>query len=94
MTMPEDDEDLSALMDSAARSLLKEIAQPETLIPIADKVRVFGAASDWLVARIKVAPPPKVESKFSVLQRKLHAEPKRRKVGGGGIAPAPDEDEV
>ena len=78
---------LAELMDDTAKSLLRQLSEEDSVEPVegeakltlSEKVRAFGAVSDWLVARLKVAPPVKQESQFSALARKLQSPPERRK---------------
>ena len=66
-----EEEDLPSLMDKATRRMLEDIADRDTDLAPNDRVKMYGAATDWLVARLKVAPPQKAESKFATLKRRL-----------------------
>jgi hypothetical protein len=79
--MSDDNADLTSLMDDAMRTMLREIAKPSSDIATADKVKVLAAATNWAALKLKI-PPPKGESKFATLQRRL--EPRKRSAGGGG----------
>lgn len=85
-----EEKSLVELMDEATRVILGKIVDPDSSIPDADKVRMLGAANDWMVARIKAAPPPKTESKFAILKGKL-AGPERRGAKGRGTPAEADE---
>ena len=78
-----EEEDLAVLMDRTARALLMQASDPVSDMPIADKVKVFDTAKDWLVAKLKVAPPKKPESKFADIQRRIQRGTSRGRGSGG-----------